>query len=198
MKLRADRLAFALFLTSLTPLAHAGVAIDTIGGTEVSIEGLIQADGNWFNSDLADLNGIGANGDDSEFELRRAEFALKGKGPGGFEWVVGYDAKDDKFLDTNVKYKFGGGNQYLQVGQFKQPNGLEELSSSKNNDFISKSVATNTYAVSRRLGVGYGYGSDDWSEIGRASCRERVCTYGVDPGGGGCIKKKNKNKTEKN
>src|SRR3546814_892449 len=172
------RLAFSLFPPSPTPLAHAGVAIDTIVGTEVSIEGLIQADGNWFNSDLADLNGIGANGDDSEFELRRAEFALKGKGPGGFEWVVGYDAKADKFLDTNVKYKFGGGNQYLQVGQFKQPNGLEELSSSKNNDFISKSVATNTYAVSRRLGVGYGYGSDDWSVtaswFGRELTRNRA------------------------
>src|SRR3546814_667649 len=187
MKLRADRLAFALFLTSLTPLAHAGVAIDTIGGTEVSIEGLIQADGNWFNSDLADLNGIGANGDDSEFELRRAEFALKGKGPGSFEWVVGYDAKADKFLDTNVKYKFGGGNQYLQVGQFKQPNGLEELSSSKNNDFISKSMATNTYAVSRRLGVGYGYGSDDWSVtasgFGRELTRNRA--HGSGDGRGG-------------
>src|SRR3546814_2815853 len=79
---------------------------------------------------------------------------------------------------TNVKYKFGGGNQYLQVGQFKQPNGLEELSSSKNNDFISKSVATNTYAVSRRLGVGYGYGSDDWSVtaswFGRELTRNRA------------------------
>lgn len=163
MKLRADHLAFAIFLTSLAPLAHAGVVIDTIGGTEVSIEGLIQADGNWFNSDLADLNGIGANGDDSEFELRRAEFVLKGKGPGNFDWVVGYDAKADKFLDTNVRYAFGGGSQYLQVGQFKQPNSLEELSSTKNNDFISKSMATNTYAVARRLGVGYGYGNDSWS-----------------------------------
>src|SRR3546814_13633619 len=102
MKLRADRLAFALFLTSLTPLAHAGVAIDTIGGTQVSIEGLIQADGNWLNSDLADLNGIGATADDSEFALRRAEFALQRKGPGGFDWVVGYDAKAHQFPDPTV------------------------------------------------------------------------------------------------
>src|SRR3546814_13840381 len=80
MKLRADRLAFALFLTSLAPLAHAGVAIDTIGGTEVSIEGLIQADGNWFNSEQADLNGIGANGEDSNCELRRAEVLVKASG----------------------------------------------------------------------------------------------------------------------
>src|SRR3546814_4815483 len=57
-----------------------------------------------FRSDLADLNGIGANGDDSEFELRRAEFALKGKGPGGLEWVVGYDAKADKFLDRSEEH----------------------------------------------------------------------------------------------
>src|SRR3546814_18813525 len=140
MKLRADRLAFALFLTSLTPLAHAGVAIDTIGGTEVSIEGLIQADGNWFNSDLADLNGIGANGHDSEFELRRAEFALKGKGPGGFDWVLGYDAKADKFLDTNATYKCGAGKLYLQHGQFKHPNGQTEMASSNQKEFTTYSA----------------------------------------------------------
>ena len=71
---------------------------------------------------------------------------LKGKGPGNYEWVIGYDAKADKFLDINVKYKLGGNsNNYVQVGQFKQPNSLEELSSTKNNDFISKAMTTNTY-----------------------------------------------------
>ena len=66
---------------------------------------------------------------------------LKGKGPGNFEWVLGYDAKADKWLDVNVKYKFGGNaNHFIQVGQYKQPNSLEELSSTKNNDFISKSL----------------------------------------------------------
>ena len=107
---------------------------------------------------------IGINGKDSEFELRRAELVLKGKGPGNIEWVAGYDAKADKFLDANLKYKIGGnGNHYLQVGQFKQPNSMEELSSTKNNDFISKAAVTNTYAVARRLGVGYSYGTSDWS-----------------------------------
>jgi phosphate-selective porin OprO/OprP len=56
--------------------------------------------------------------------------------------VVGYDAKADKFLDTNVKYKLlGNANHFLQLGQFKQPNSLEELSSTKNNDFISKAAS---------------------------------------------------------
>ena len=157
-------LPLALFAALAAPAAHAEIAIDSIAGSDLSLEGLAQADGNWFDNDLADLNGIGANGDDSEFELRRAEIVLKGKGPGNYEWVIGYDAKADKFLDTNVKYKLGGnGSHTLQVGQFKQPNSMEELSSTKNNDFISKSMATNTYAVARRLGAGYGYGTDDWS-----------------------------------
>ncbi len=164
MNLSRQTLSIALLAALAAPAAHAEIAIDSIAGSDISLEGLIQADGNWFNNDLADLNGIGANGKDSEFELRRAEIALKGKGPGNVEWVIGYDAKADKFLDTNVKYKLGGNSShFVQVGQFKQPNGLEELSSSRNNDFIAKSMATNTYAVARRLGVGYGYGTDSWS-----------------------------------
>ena len=164
MNLSRKILPLALLAALVAPAAHAEIAIDSIGGSDVSLEGLVQADGNWFDNDLADLNGIGANGDDSEFELRRAEIVLKGKGPGNYEWVIGYDAKADKFLDTNVKYKLGGNSShYLQVGQFKQPNSMEELSSTKNNDFISKSMATNTYAVARRLGLGYGFGSGDWS-----------------------------------
>ena len=156
--------SLALLAALAAPSAHAGIAIDSIAGSDVSLEGLVQIDGNWFDSDLADLNGIGANGDDSEFELRRAEIVLKGKGPGNYDWVIGYDAKADKFLDVNARYKLGGsGSHYIQVGQYKQPNSMEELSSTKNNDFISKSVATNTYAVGRRLGAAYGFGGADWS-----------------------------------
>ena len=152
MKIKRHTLVLALLAAVAAPAAHAEVAIDVIGGSEVSFEGLVQADGNWFDNDLADLNGASVNGKDSEFELRRAELVLKGKGPGNIEWVVGYDAKADKFLDTNLKYKIGGnGNHYLQLGQFKQPNSLEELSSTKNNDFISKATVTNTYAAARRL-----------------------------------------------
>lgn len=165
-------LAVAL-LSTLAPIANAEVAIDVIGGSEVSLEGLVQADGNWFDNDLADLNGVSNNGDDSEYELRRAEIVLKGKGPGNFEWVLGYDAKADKYLDVNAKYKLGGNSShFVQVGQFKQPNSLEELSSTKNNDFISKATVTNTYAVARRLGGAYGFGSDNWSITASAFGRE--------------------------
>ena len=156
-------LPLALLAALAAPAAQAEVPIDVIGGSEITFEGLLQADANWFNSDFANLNGDLQDGRDSDFEMRRAELVLKGKGPGNFEWVVGYDAKADKWLDTNVKYKIGGnGNHFLQFGQFKQPNSLEELSSTKNNDFISKATITNTFAVGRRVGVAYGLGDSNW------------------------------------
>ena len=158
-------------LASIAPLAHAGVPIDTIGGSEISFEGLVQADSSWYDSDLADLDGDAGDGNDHDHELRRAELVLKGKGPGNVDWVVGYDAKGDKWLDVNVGYDFGGGHG-LTVGQFKQPNSMEELSSTKNNDFISKAMTTNTFAVSRRLGAAYGYSADDWSITASSFGRE--------------------------
>ena len=163
MKLFHSSLSLALLAVLAAPAAHAEIAIDSIAGSDISFEGLVQADGNWFSNDVRDLNGTGNDGRDSEFELRRAELVLKGKGPGNIEWVLGYDAKANKYLDVNAKYKIGGdSNHFMQFGQFKQPNSLEELSSTKNNDFISKASVTNTFALSRRLGAGYGYGGDNW------------------------------------
>lgn len=170
MKLAPKLLAAAIVAGLSTP-ALAEITIDVVGGSEVSIEGLVQADANWFDNDVADLNGNGINGDNTEYEMRRAEIVLKGKGPGMFNWVVGYDAKADKFLDTNVQYRFSGATT-LTVGQYKQPNSLEELSSTKNNDFISKAMVTNTFGLARRLGAQLSTGGDSWTLTGSVFGRE--------------------------
>jgi phosphate-selective porin OprO/OprP len=174
MKLSCSTLTLALLAALAAPAAHAEIAIDSIADSEVSFEGLIQADGNWFSNDVVDLNGTtGNDGNDTEFEMRRAELVLKGKGPGNYEWVLGYDAKANKWLDVNAKYKFGGnGNHYVMLGQFKQPNSLEELSSTKNNDFISKAMITNTFGLSRRLGGSYNIGDANWGVTAAAFGRE--------------------------
>lgn len=173
MKLSRSTLTLALLAALAAPAAHAEVAIDVIGGSEISFEGLVQADFNDFDNDFANLNGDAVDGTGADNELRRAEIVLKGKGPGNFEWVLGYDAKADKWLDTNVKYKIGGnGNHFLQVGQYKQPNSLEELSSTKNNDFISKALVTNTFGVARRLGAAYRYGDNNWGVTASYFTRE--------------------------
>ncbi len=163
MKLSPSILTVALLAVLAAPAAHAEIAIDVIADSEVSFEGLVQADWNAFDNDVANLNGDIIDGTETDNELRRAEIVLKGKGPGNFEWVLGYDAKADKYLDANIKYKIGGNaNHFLQVGQYKQPNSMEELSSTKNNDFISKAIVTNTFGVARRLGVAYRYGDVNW------------------------------------
>ena len=184
MPIARNRLAIALLLAAAAPLAHAEIAIDVIGGSEISFEGLIQADYNHFGSDVADLNGDALDGRNADQELRRAELVLKGKGPGNIDWVLGYDAKADKWLDVNAKYKLGGNKQhYVQMGQFKQPNSLEELSSTKNNDFISKATITNSFATGRRLGAAYSYGSGPFaitaSVFGSELTRNKAAGNGV-------------------
>jgi phosphate-selective porin OprO and OprP len=177
MKLSRSTLPVALLAALVAPAAHAEVALDVIGGSEVSFEGLVQADFYSFDTDTIDYGADSSSdldGEDSLQELRRAELVLKGKGPGNIEWVLGYDAKDDKWLDANVKYKFGNNaNHFVQIGQFKQPGAtLEELSSTKNNDFISKSSITNTLGTPRRLGFQYNYGDVNWGVTGSYFGRE--------------------------
>lgn len=205
MKLSRNTLALGLLAAIAAPAAHAEIAIDVIGGSEVSFEGLFQADGYRFNPDFADLNGaVGANGKNSEFGIRRAEVIFKGKGPNNIEWTLGYDASTfkstairntptgtatttvtstGKWLDANIKYKFGNNaNHFVQIGQFKQPNSLEELSSTRFNDFIAKASVTNTFGVARRTGIAYRYGDVNWGIT--ASYFGRELTRNLNHGAG--------------
>lgn len=170
MKLAHKALALAI-LAGLSSTASAEIALDVIGGSEVTFEGLLQADFNWFDSDVRNLNADLPDGEDSDNELRRAEIIFKGKGPGQWEWVAGYDAKADKFLDVNLKYKFSGFTS-VQFGQFKQPNSMEELSSTRFNDFISKAMTTNLQGVARRTGAQVTTGGDAWTLTGSYMNRE--------------------------
>ena len=187
MKLTRSTLTLALLAAAAAPAAQAEIPIDVIAGSEVSFEGLVQADFYKFDTDTIDYGADSStdlDGQDYLQELRRAELVLKGKGPGNIEWVLGYDAKDDKFLDANVKYKFGGNaNHFLQIGQFKQPGAtLEELSSTKNNDFISKSSITNSIGTPRRVGIQYNLGDNNWGVT--ASFFGRELTRNREHGGG--------------
>jgi phosphate-selective porin OprO and OprP len=170
MKLATKTLALAI-LVGISSTASAEIAIDVIGGSEITFEGLLQADVNWYNQDLKPLNFSLTDGTDTDQDLRRAEIIFKGKGPGQWEWVAGYDAKADKFLDTNIKYKFSAFTS-VTVGQFKQPNSMEELSSTRFNDFISKAMTTNLQGIARRTGVAVATGGDSWTLTGSYFDRE--------------------------
>lgn len=183
MKLVPKLLALAT-VAALSSPAYAEITLDVIGGSEVSFEGLIQADANWYDNDVLDLNGAGSgDGKNSEFNTRRSEIVFKGKGPGMWSWVAGYDTFASKFLDVNVAYKFNA-DTVLTVGQFKQPNSLEELSSTKNNDFISKSMTTNLSGVARRLGAQLATGGSKWGVMGSLFTHELTRNQGGSLGNG--------------
>ena len=148
----------ALLAACMLP-AHAEVPLGTVAGSDVSFEGMFQVDGYWFDNDVLDLDGR-PDGRDRATGIRRFELVLKGSGPGGFGWTLGYDVEGESYLDNNITWGFGGDGSpkhTFLLGQSKQPNSLEELSSSRNNDFIAKAAATSTFAVGRRLGASWGY-----------------------------------------
>ena len=183
----ASKLLAAAILAALSSPAFAEIEFDVIGGSEISFEGLIQADYYMYNRDVVFLGSTGGttagDGIGTDFGMRRAELVFKGKGPGMWNWVIGYDARADKFLDTNVSYRFSGFTT-LKVGQFKQPNSLEELSSTKNNDFIAKAMTTNLQAVARRVGASLVTGADQWSVTGSVFTRELTRNLGEGNGYG--------------
>ena len=144
--------ALASSLAAPTP-ARAEQPLGTVAGSKVAFEGLLQVDAVRWHDDVANLRGGTPDSPEYAVRVRRAELVLKGKGPGKLEWVAGYDTRSQRWLDVNLKHPLGPG--VLQLGQFKQPIGLEELTSTRQNDFISKSMLTQSWAGGRRLGGAY-------------------------------------------
>lgn len=136
----------------------AQVALGEFGDSSVTSTGLVQADANWYRSDVAALSGSPERPDGPAHALRLAVLFLKGQGPGGLDWKVGYERNSAKWLDANVRYGFAADRRsFVQVGQFKQPSGLERLSSRTSHDFMSVAMMTSAFTLGYRAGVAYGY-----------------------------------------
>lgn len=147
----------------LLALPCAAADLGRAAGAQWQFEGLLQGDHTAFDGRPAGLR------DDSE--LRRAELVLKGsRGP--WDWSAGYDvsSRNDKWLDVTLRRRLGAvddaaataGRGHLALGQFKHYLGLEELGSSRHNDFIAKAMATSTFAIGRRLGLGASWSAGPW------------------------------------
>ncbi len=100
---------------------------------------------------LGDADKDGASGA-SQYELRRARLGVKGKFAKYFNYEVvgnlpGTATIDVAYLDF-AKYD----QVQLRVGKFKQPFGLEQLTSSNNIDFLERSYVDQT-APAKKLGA---------------------------------------------
>ena len=188
-KSRTRRRVFALALAAAASSAQAEVLLGKIFSQELKFEALFQLDADYFSNHVRANSRGGApltptqNASNTLIDdtgVRRAEFVLFGKNA-NTDWAVGYDARAQRWLDAVVRYKFDNGSN-LRWGQFKQPNSLEELTSTRHNDFAAKSLTTSAFALGRRLGVSYTRGGQvaaassgagkEWSATAAAFTRE--------------------------
>lgn len=138
----------------LSAIAAAGaVALSTVSPADAqpTPRGRIHLDAASYSDDVVELN--------DSIRVRRARIGVQGSH--GEDWS--YQSEID-FAENGVDFKdmwlrhndIAGGR--LQIGQFKVPFSLEELTSSNNITFMERSLP-NVFALSRRVGLG-------WSTVG--------------------------------
>jgi len=90
------------------------------------------------------------------FLLRRARFALKSQLWHSWYGEIDLDFADEAAAvkDAYISYRgLFGGNGRVRVGNFRQPNGLEEVTTSRNLMFMERSQGTDPFVVGRRMGI---------------------------------------------
>ena len=150
----------AALATMLVP-AQADVKVGTKGGLKVETDdgnflfragGRIHLDAAFHDDDASDLK------DGTKF--RRARLFVDGTLYKDWLFKAQYDFAENTVgaKDLYIRYKPWG----VTLGQFKQPLSLEELTSSNYITFIER-ASINNLATSRRVGLGYNKGADNYS-----------------------------------
>ncbi|MEH6413464.1 OprO/OprP family phosphate-selective porin [Pseudomonas sp. CGJS7] len=118
---------------------------------EVGLKGNLAYDYNRFEQDSLPGNAV------EEDAWRRQELSLYLRKPGIFEASVGYDFKNEVWLDNYLKLSNERGGD-LRIGQFKTPVGFEEGAVASNaTTFLERSLAASMVYQGRRLGVDWTY-----------------------------------------
>ena len=97
-------------------------------------------------------------------ELRRARLNIKTKMADHWKAKLQFDfAGNDEFVELKDAYVEYGGWEIMDliVGQDKEPFGLEELTSSKNLNFIERSMVSSAFAPGRNLGISLNSDTDN-------------------------------------
>lgn len=151
MKSILKTIAAVAMLAFSAPAFAGGLEVKTDDG-KFRVGGRIMLDLAVHNEDKSQMN----NGT----EFRRARLFMKGTVFKDWGFKAQYDFAEDTLAtkDLYIKYKPLG----ITIGQFKQPLSLEELTSSKYITFIERS-SPNSFAIGRRIGVGYHTGADNYS-----------------------------------
>lgn len=153
--------------------AYAATEVSTKGGIEAEsgdfsfeLGGRIQLDYALFDEDTIEMT--------DGFEFRRARLFVAGTLYKDWDYKAQYDFAGNEVTAKDLYIKYTGlESGSITIGNFKQPFGLEELTSSKYITFMERSVA-NAFSTSRRIGVGYNMKDGDSTFA--------ASIYGQEPG----------------
>ena len=142
------------------------------GNWSIRFGGRLMLDAFIAESDITggtDTSGAGA-------EIRRARFFASGKVMGDWKYKLQIDFAGNavSIKTATISTKIAGLNTVF--GNDKEPQGLEELTSSKYITFMERSMVNEAFAPGRNLGVSVGTGGDNYS------VRGGVYTNGIDNG----------------
>ena len=148
------KLALAVMstLAVMSSTANAEVKVSTKGGLKVSsgeykfeIGGRIQYDYN-----KAEENGIT---DEDDFDLRRGRIYIKGNIAKNWAFKSQFNTNGNGVEDLYLTYKGWGKGANVTIGNFIQPFGMQQITSSKDISVLERSAATERYALGRQEGV---------------------------------------------
>lgn len=116
---------------------------------DIEPRGRLQMDAGWHDEDVTKFG--------DGFATRRARMGLQGRLVMDWSFVIEYDFAENgtSANDVMLSRKLLGGS--LNIGQFKVPIGLNELTSSNYITFIERTANSTAIVDARRIGVGYEY-----------------------------------------
>lgn len=139
---------------TLRPYWKGGLLLDSNDGSvKLKIGGRIQHDYGYFAEDARLERRLGADFEDGT-EFRRSRIYFSGTIYGNLEFKAQYDFAGGAvdFKDVYLGFKNHATLGNVRFGQFKEPFGLEQLTSSNNITFLERSLAA-SFAPSRNTGV---------------------------------------------
>lgn len=148
-----EKLVKAGLISPLSVQWDSGLRIDSGDGNfKLKIGGSIMNDWGWFSQDSATEDIIGDQVDGTEF--RRARLYMSGEIYKNVGFKTEYDLAGSgrpDFKDVYINIKKVPYVETFQVGHFKEPFGLEELTSSKSITFMERGL-NSVFSPSRNTG----------------------------------------------
>ncbi len=130
-----------------------GVKAETADGLiKMSIGGRAMLDWTWVN-DSGIEQYVGSLQDRTEVRRARLHWDLKYADVLAFKWEFDFAGGTATVTDTYLELLNLGGVGNLRAGHFKEPMGLEQLTSSRNISLIERSSPTEAFTPGRNMGV---------------------------------------------